>query len=620
MRKALFFLILLLNVNIYGQLDNELNFQLDSTDIEYKSKPLAMPVLPKTRKSGGDLFDRIEKTEASKIRLQEYSNVRFGDVYTQTGDGTYIAKYPTYTTTGESQESYNERRKNEVSNNDYVNETDYSYESNNNLNISNMDDETSRILFFAFILLALFAISELFGRAKHIGRWWTFFLLAFGFIPGSIALFNSPSAMEKPTEGSKSHKIWAWIFLIFGLINLFSFFKSSHIAGEIFPVFLVTSFYLFELSGGNIINNNPKYYFGKKSNKNKISLNNQEEIKSFRDFISITESAVKNENILNEILRFIEDDEKITLEIVFTEFQSSLFVDLSSKDISNKRDVLTVFVVKSPISGKITFFFRDSPKFVFSLTINEIYLLNQNTKTEIEIENFNVLAKEPIVGKKLTISALMLSVSAYVNKSTLLLNDGILTQHYSDAISFKSYDYQLNFNTLTQSPKPAEIHTPTGGGKSFSKFPLIIITIIILIAFIYNYQNNTSFNNQDITDESSESFVDSNAIVVDSTAEPNTSENFLIDSSALAVDSAAIPSSEYEKTNTDNPTFPYIYQTTFDTPISFIPIRETPYIDGTESYSCPNGTKVYVLERTSNSYYKVSVNNYIGYVATSFLK
>ena len=62
-------------------------------------------------------------------------------------------------------------------------------------------------------------------------------------------------------------------------------------------------------------------------------------------------------------------------------------------------------------------------------------------KISEEIENFNVLAKEPIVGKKLTISALMLSVSAYVNKSTLLLNDGILTQHYSDAISFKSYDY-----------------------------------------------------------------------------------------------------------------------------------------------------------------------------------
>ena len=310
-------------------MENEIDFI--SNDIKYKSEPLAMPILPKVG-SQKSFFDLSDKVHDSKIRLQDYSDVRFGDVYTQTGDGTYIAKYPTYTTTGESQESYNERRKNEVStNNNYVDETDYSYESNTNLNISNMDDETSRILFFAFILLALFAISELFGRAKHIGRWWTFFLLTFGFIPGLIALFNSPSAMEKPTEGSKSHKIWAWIFLIFGLINLFSFFKSSHIAGEIFPVFLVTSFYLFELSGGNIINNNPKYYFGKKSNKNKISLNNQEEIKSFRDFNNITESAVKNENILNEILRFIEDDEKITLEIVFTEFQSSLFVDLSSK-------------------------------------------------------------------------------------------------------------------------------------------------------------------------------------------------------------------------------------------------------------------------------------------------
>ncbi len=68
MRKALFFLILLLNVNIYGQLDNELNFQLDSTDIEYKSEPLAMPILPKVKNTNGSLLEKVKKTEASKIR------------------------------------------------------------------------------------------------------------------------------------------------------------------------------------------------------------------------------------------------------------------------------------------------------------------------------------------------------------------------------------------------------------------------------------------------------------------------------------------------------------------------------------------------------------------------
>ena len=120
MRKALFFLILLLNVNIYGQLDNELNFQLDSTDIEHKSKPLAMPILSKSG-SQKSFFDLSDKVHNSKIRLQDYSNVKFKDVYKQQEDGSYKAKYKTYTTTGESQESYNERRKNEVSNNDYVN-------------------------------------------------------------------------------------------------------------------------------------------------------------------------------------------------------------------------------------------------------------------------------------------------------------------------------------------------------------------------------------------------------------------------------------------------------------------------------------------------------------------
>ena len=49
-------------------MENEIDFI--SNDIKYKSESLAMTVLPKTRKSGGDLFDRIEKTEASKIRLQ----------------------------------------------------------------------------------------------------------------------------------------------------------------------------------------------------------------------------------------------------------------------------------------------------------------------------------------------------------------------------------------------------------------------------------------------------------------------------------------------------------------------------------------------------------------------
>ncbi len=95
MRRTLFILILLLNVNIYGQLDNELNFQLDSTDIEYKSKPIAMPILSKSG-SQKSFFDLSDKVHDSKIRLQDYSNVKFKDVYKQQEDGSYKAKYKTY--------------------------------------------------------------------------------------------------------------------------------------------------------------------------------------------------------------------------------------------------------------------------------------------------------------------------------------------------------------------------------------------------------------------------------------------------------------------------------------------------------------------------------------------
>ena len=89
-------------------MENEIDFI--SNDIKYKSEPLAMPILPKVKNTNGSLLEKVKKTEASKIRLQEYSNVRFGDVYTQTGDGTYIAKYPTYITTGGNQEEFQAKK------------------------------------------------------------------------------------------------------------------------------------------------------------------------------------------------------------------------------------------------------------------------------------------------------------------------------------------------------------------------------------------------------------------------------------------------------------------------------------------------------------------------------
>ncbi|MFV0229687.1 hypothetical protein OBJ94_04600 [Empedobacter falsenii] len=78
------------------------------------------------------------------------------------------------------------------------------------------------LIIFCIICIIFLMISEIFGRAKHIGRWWTFFLLVGGFLPGLLALIFSPSAKKDPTKGSKNYKIWGIISLIFWFFKHYS--------------------------------------------------------------------------------------------------------------------------------------------------------------------------------------------------------------------------------------------------------------------------------------------------------------------------------------------------------------------------------------------------------------
>lgn len=106
-------------------------------------------------------------------------------------------------------------------------------------------------------LAILFGVAEIFGRKKHIGRWWTFGLLASNLLYGVIALIVSPSATEKPTAGGKSYKIWGWICIVFGILNLIRI--NPFALG-----FFVLGVYLIQLSEGKVINKDPKDYFEQK--------------------------------------------------------------------------------------------------------------------------------------------------------------------------------------------------------------------------------------------------------------------------------------------------------------------------------------------------------------------
>ncbi|MDG4950478.1 hypothetical protein NLM59_06050 [Weeksellaceae bacterium KMM 9724] len=109
--------------------------------------------------------------------------------------------------------------------------------------------------------IVFFLMAEFFGRAKHIGRWWSFFLLLSGFFPGLIALIASPSAKNQPTKGGNGYKVWGIILLIFGGLNFFMLIGSEGQMGQAFVAFLMTGFYLIQLSQGKVVNYDPKFYF-----------------------------------------------------------------------------------------------------------------------------------------------------------------------------------------------------------------------------------------------------------------------------------------------------------------------------------------------------------------------
>lgn len=103
-------------------------------------------------------------------------------------------------------------------------------------------------------LLIFLGISEIFGRRKHIGRGWSFALLATSLIFGIIAIILSPSTKRKPTNGNQNHKVFGWISICLGVLNIIAL-------NPLAIGFIVLGIYLIELSKGKIENKNSKFYF-----------------------------------------------------------------------------------------------------------------------------------------------------------------------------------------------------------------------------------------------------------------------------------------------------------------------------------------------------------------------
>jgi hypothetical protein len=118
----------------------------------------------------------------------------------------------------------------------------------------------------ALSALFFFIIAELFGRSRHIGRWWTFFLLWGCFVlPGVIALLLSPSAKKQHFKGNMWLEVIGVIIVILGILGIAFAFIESTGRDLIFPnlplAFLILGLYIYILAQGKVRNKKPKYYF-----------------------------------------------------------------------------------------------------------------------------------------------------------------------------------------------------------------------------------------------------------------------------------------------------------------------------------------------------------------------
>ena len=172
------------------------------------------------------------------------------------------------------------------------------------------------VLGIIIVIVIYYVIAEFLGRSKHIGRWWTFFLLLAGFFPGVIAVILSPSAKKKPTAGGGSYKFWGIVCVILGIIGLISFVGSEGTVGYTFAALILSGIYLLQLSSGRVINNNPKFYLDStsKANSNRINKPTPNSIALKNDILDIDNVRTQLISLRNsKILTEAEYQEKINI-------------------------------------------------------------------------------------------------------------------------------------------------------------------------------------------------------------------------------------------------------------------------------------------------------------------
>jgi uncharacterized membrane protein YhaH (DUF805 family) len=149
-------------------------------------------------------------------------------------------------------------------------------------------------------------------------------------------------------------------------------------------------------------------------------------------------------NIIKEINEFLNNPKTLKLNLFFNDFHGSHYYKGGSNNVSNYKYPLNITLVKNSNQDTTTFFFKNSPKFDFSITIKNVFLLIDKDPKELNIECFLNNQNEVLGCNKLSITESSISVQAHIKNSKKIIPTDSILYMYFEPILIENSSYNFN--------------------------------------------------------------------------------------------------------------------------------------------------------------------------------
>ena len=282
------------------------------------------------------------------------------------------------------------------------------------------------------IIALLFA--EFIGRKKHIGRYYSFFMML-GLIPGIIGLIFSPSVKKEPTKANSIYTVLGVFLILAGIFGVFQDINNLTFIQIFVSISLIISaVYCFELSKGSIFNKEPKFYL------NNAVERKVEQLKSNLDNSIANLTELKNKGILTD------EEYKTKVDKIETEKEEqNLKNSIEYRQLKSLLD--NEILTKEEFEGKIQLLQNVSDKDVDTLEISRI--LDSTNKTYLETIEEKVEEKNTnFTALYVIIAVCILSIGGiilYSNSEPSNLEDTYVPPAIDTTVVYNTNSYNSNY-------------------------------------------------------------------------------------------------------------------------------------------------------------------------------